>query len=166
MITITRSHALLLAALLGIAASALAKGEADMRFHGTLITPPPCTLNDGNRIDVDFGDRLGVNKVDGVNYRQVMNYQLTCEKDDTGAWAMMLSLDGPPVGFDEYALPTSKNNLGIRLYQNDTPFAPGSALKIDPGNPPRLEAVPVKKSGSTLTKGDFDAWATLRANYQ
>ncbi|EPN2807064.1 fimbrial protein [Serratia marcescens] len=159
-------NALLLAGMLSLHGVALAEGDADMTFHGTLIEPPPCTINDGERVDVDFGDRVGINKVDGVNYRQMMNYQIICDNAASGTWALTLSLSGNAAGFDKDALMSSKDNMGIRVYQNDEPFTPGSTLNIDLANPPRLEAVPVKKDGSTLTEGAFEAWATLRADYQ
>ncbi|WP_273830947.1 fimbrial protein [Serratia bockelmannii] len=141
-------------------------GEADMTFHGTLITPPPCTINDGNQVDVDFGDRVGINKVDGVNYRQRLNYQITCDPTLGSSWALTLSLSGGVTGFDNEALLTDKTDLGIRIYQNDTTFTPNSTLKINLNNPPTLEAVPIKQAGATLTEGAFEAWATLRADYE
>ncbi|WP_411752404.1 fimbrial protein [Serratia sp. (in: enterobacteria)] len=165
----TRTIRVLLLAfcLMGDITLAQAKdGEANMTFHGTLITPPPCTLNDGNRIDVNFGEQVGIKKVDGVNYRQRMNYQITCEGAGSGNSALTLSLSGGATGFDSEALLTDKANLGIRVYQNDKPFTPNSTLKIDLANPPRLEAVPVKNAGATLTEGVFEAWVTLRADYQ
>ncbi|RTF42515.1 fimbrial protein [Serratia marcescens] len=163
----TMTVLLLTCGLMGMAGPVLAKdGEADMIFHGTLITPPPCTINDDNRIDVDFGERVGINKVDGVNYRQGLNYQITCDNAGSGNWALTLSLSGSSTGFDKEALLTDKANLGIRVYQNDQPFTPNSTLKIDLANPPHLEAVPVKNAGATLTEGAFEAWATLRADYQ
>ncbi|MBJ2078383.1 fimbrial protein [Serratia ureilytica] len=142
-----------------------ADGEADMTFHGTLIAPPPCTINDGEQIDVDFGDRVGITKVDGVNYRMPVNYQISCEQAGNG-WAMSLSLNGTATGFDGEALQTDKSDLGIRVYRNDVPFTPNSAVDIDPTNPPVLEAVPVKQAGATLTEGTFEALATLQADYQ
>lgn len=158
---------LLACGLAGIAGMAQAEeSKADMMFHGTLITPPPCTINHDNRIDVNFGERVGIKKVDGVNYRQLMNYQITCEGAGSGNWALTLSLSGSSTGFDNEALSTNKTDLGIRVYQNDQPFTPNSTLKIDLANPPRLEAVPVKSAGATLTEGAFEAWATLRADYQ
>lgn len=158
---------LLLCTLMGVAVMVQAKdGEADMTFRGTLIEPPPCTINDGNQVDVDFGERVGINKVNGVNYRQTLNYQIVCENSGDRSWALTLSLSGAQAGFDNEALQSSKENLGIRVYQNDRPFTPGSSLAIDLSSPPRLEAVPVKNAGSTLTEGAFDAWATLRADYQ
>lgn len=165
--SITIRVLLLTCGLMGVAVNAQAvDGEADMIFRGTLIAPPPCTLNDGNQVDVDFGARVGINKVDGVNYRQRLNYQLTCNNPLGGNWALTLSLSGNAAEFDREALLTDKVNLGVRIYQNDTVFTPNSTLKIDLANPPRLEAVPVKNAGATLTEGAFEAWATLRADYQ
>ncbi|AKG72466.1 pilus assembly protein [Serratia fonticola] len=151
---------------MGIAGAQAKDGEAEMTFHGTLIEPPPCTINDGNRVEVNFGERVGITKVDGANYRQVMNYQITCTGAVSAGWALTLSLSGNAAAFDSEALLTSKDNLGIRIYQNDKPFTPNSTLNIDRTRPPRLEAVPVKKAGTTLTEGAFEAWATLRADYQ
>ncbi|MDK2376503.1 fimbrial protein [Serratia fonticola] len=157
---------LLVIGLLGGATTVQAEGDVDMTFRGTLIEPPPCTINDDNRVDVNFGERVGINRVDGVSYRQVLNYQISCQNTGSGSWALTLSLSGAAAGFDNQALLTNKENLGIRLYQNDKPFTPGSTLDIDLTNPPRLEAVPVKSEGATLTEGTFEAWATLRADYQ
>ncbi|MBH3259846.1 fimbrial protein [Serratia marcescens] len=146
-----------------------ADGRGDMMFHGTLIEPPPCVINDGNRVEVDFGERVGINKVDGNNYRIPLNYQITCENSGSGTpgkWALNLSLTGSPASFDSEALETDKEGLGIRIYRGAVPFTPNSTVAIDLNNPPPLEAVPVKDPGSTLTAGAFDAWATLRADYQ
>lgn len=161
----TVQMALLLIALLGIGDAALAgTGTADMTFHGTLIAPPPCRINDGEQIDVDFGERVGINRVDGENYRRSLNYQITCEEVGSG-WALNMSLSGTAAVFDREALQTNKADLGIRIYQNGVPLTPNSIVKIDPVNPPDLEAVPVKKVGKTLTEGVFEAWATLQADY-
>lgn len=141
-------------------------GEADMTFHGTLIETPPCTINDGNQVEVDFGDRVGINKVDGENYRQQLNYQITCDKAPGGNWALTLSLSGSMSEFDNDALLTNKSGLGVRVYQGDKPFTPNSSVKINLANPPRLDAVPIKQTGATLTEGVFEAWATLRADYE
>ncbi|WP_447872491.1 fimbrial protein [Serratia fonticola] len=150
----------------GITPAQAKDGEADMTFRGTLIEPPPCTINDGNQVEVNFGDRVGINKVDGKNYRKPLNYRITCDKAIGGTWALTLSLSGSVAVFDSDALLTDKTSLGIRVYQNDTPFTPNSTLKINLANPPRLYAVPIKQAGATLTKGTFEAWATLRADYE
>ena len=157
---------LLLLGILAMNVSLQMANAADMTFHGTLIEPPPCTINDGNKVEVNFGENVGINKVDGVNYRQLVNYQITCDSTGAGGGTPTLSLIGNTSAFDQNALLTNQDNLGIRIYSDDRPFSPGSKLNIDFTNPPRLEAVPVKNVGTALTEGDFEAWATLQADYQ
>ncbi|WP_436799812.1 fimbrial protein [Scandinavium sp. UTDF21-P1B] len=142
-----------------------ADGRADMSFHGTLIAPPPCVINEGGQVDVDFTERVGISKVDGVNYRVPVNYQITCEDGGSGL-ALSLSLSGTAAAFDSQALQSDQPGLGIRIYQDEKAFTPNSTLNIDLATPPRLEAVPVKRAGVTLKEGAFEAWATLQANYQ
>lgn len=159
------THALLMG-IMSLSPSVLAE-NGDMTFHGVLVEPPPCSINEGQRIEVNFGERVGINKIDGVYNRQKLDYWLTtCENANSGKWALTLSLEGNRVDFDKDALKTNQENLGIRVYQNDMPFTPGSVLNIDLANPPRLEAVLVKRADSELTEGSFEAWATLRADYQ
>lgn len=158
-------YALLLSGGL-LAASGGTRAEGEMTFRGTLIEPPPCTINDGELVDVDFGDRVGINKIDGTNYRREVQYQIECGKGSGGSIALTLSLKGTASGFDKQALSTNKSELGIRIYRDDEPFTPGSVLNITLDNPPRLEAVPVKKEGAVLSEGAFEAWATLQADYQ
>ncbi|HIE3987577.1 fimbrial protein [Serratia nevei] len=143
---------------------ALAAEEIAMQFRGGLIAPPPCVINAGTRIDVDFGSRVGIKKVDGENYRQTIDYQLDCEP---GAlpWEVRLKLKGNPMAFDSAAVQSNKADLGIRIYQNGNPFVLNSDILIDPANPPRLEAVPVSRAGATLTEGVFYATATLQADF-
>lgn len=124
-----------------------------MTLHGTLIAPPPCTINGGKKIDVDFGERVGVNKIDGQNYRQTIDYSVTCERGVL-PWEMTLTLKGN-ASFERAALQTNKPELGIRIYQNDMPFIINTPLKIVPGNLPLLEAVPIAKPGSTLIEERF-----------
>ncbi|HIE1062987.1 TPA: fimbrial protein [Serratia marcescens] len=137
----------------------------DVNFKGTLIDPPACTINNGGMIDVDFGDRVGIKKVNGINYRQRLNYQLHCASTTHG-WDLVLTLKGNAAVFDELAIQTNQQYLGIRLYLNDSAFKPESQVIIDPENPPILEAVPVAQAGMPLTEGAFLASATLLANYQ
>lgn len=137
----------------------------NMLFRGTLIESPPCTINDGGMVDVDFGERVGVNKVDGVNYLKTMDYRITCEPGATGL-DMALTLSGVQTGYDAAAVQTDLPDLGIRVLQNGKPFTINTPLSVDPKSPPTLEAVPVKTPGATLTEGAFVATATLKAEYQ
>ncbi|MBU9828526.1 fimbrial protein [Rahnella sp. FC061912-K] len=137
----------------------------NMLFRGTLIEPPPCTINDSGIVDVDFGERVGINKVDGVNYLKAMDYRITCEPGVSGL-DMTLTLSGLQTGYDNAAVQTDLADLGIRVLQNGKPFTLNTPLGIDPKNPPALEAVPVKTPGATLKAEAFAATATLKAEYQ
>lgn len=134
----------------------------NVQFRGTLIEPPPCTIND---VDIDFGDRVGVNKVDGVNYMKTIDYLITCEPGAIGL-DMTLTLSGEQTGYDDATIQTNVADLGIRVLHNGQPFTLDKPIDVDPKNPPTLEAVPVKTPGATLQEGAFVASATLRAQYQ
>lgn len=157
---------LLLCALSLFHAPLWAVAEADMQFRGVLRAPPPCSINDGGTVAVDFGLRVGVNKVDGSNYRQAVNYRIRCDAPGALPWELVMTLKGNATGFDKAAVQTDNANLGIRIYQNDVPFTLNSGIKIDPASPPQLEAVPVAKPGEILKEGAFLATATLQVEYQ
>ncbi|RNW04258.1 pilus assembly protein [Serratia nematodiphila] len=140
--------------------------EADMHFRGTLRAPPPCTVNSGAVVAVDFGQRVGITKVDGVNYRQTVDANIRCESPGVLKWEAILTLKGTATAFDKAAVQTDHTDLGIRIYQNGVPFTLNSSMQIDPNRPPQLEAVPVKKPGVELLEGAFAATATLQVDYQ
>ncbi|SPZ61755.1 putative minor fimbrial subunit StfF [Serratia quinivorans] len=137
----------------------------NMRLYGTLVEPPACTINNGSEVDVDFGNRVGVKKVDGVNYLQPMNYKITCDPN-ANAWAMTLEIVGIPADYDRAAVVTGVTDLAIQIKQNGVPFELNKPIPISLTSPPLLEAVPVKRLGATLTEGPFEATATLKAVYQ
>ncbi|MEJ5063049.1 fimbrial protein [Erwinia sp. MYb375] len=137
----------------------------NMLFSGTLIGPPPCKINGGDKVDVNFGDQLGVHKVDGVNYLKTLSYSITCEKGVTGM-DVMFTLSVKKTTYNNAAIQTNMADLGIQVLQNDKPFVLDIPLVIDPKVPPTLKAVPVKKPGANLKVGVFSATATLKAEYQ
>ncbi|EOY5052101.1 fimbrial protein [Serratia marcescens] len=137
--------------------------EVTINLRGGLIAPPPCVINDGGKIDVDFGEGIGINKLDGRNYRQEITYRITCEPS-IHSWTMTLTLKGS-ASFDNATLQTSNVNLGIRLYQNNTPFIINKTINIDPTAPPILAALPIGRPGVILSEGEFIATATLQADY-
>ncbi|CAI1948980.1 MULTISPECIES: fimbrial protein [Serratia] len=162
--THTRRCALVGGLLLMVGSSPVQAAE-NMQFRGTLLTPAPCTLNGGQRIDVDFGASLGVNTVDGINYRQTVDYQLVCEPGASGK-TLGLTLTGPAAAYDTATLQTSQAGLGIRLTLGGQPFRLATRVLIEASAPPVLQAVPVKAPDATLTEGAFEVLATLLADYQ
>ncbi|CAI0697350.1 fimbrial protein [Serratia quinivorans] len=137
----------------------------NMKLYGTLVEPPPCTINDGGMVDVDFGNRVGVKKVDGVNYLQPINYQITCDPN-ANSWNMTLEIVGASTNYDKAAVVTDATDLGIQILQNGQPFELNKPIAIRLASKPKLEAVPVKRPGAQLKEGPFEATATLLAVYQ
>ncbi|HGE8278993.1 pilus assembly protein [Serratia marcescens] len=137
----------------------------NMTFFGTLVEPPACTINNGGLVDVDFGNRVGIKKVDGVNYLQPMNYQVNCDPN-AQAWAITLEIVGVSADYDRAAVVTGVKDLAIQIKQNGVPFELNKPIPIQLTNLPHLEAVPVKRQGATLKEGPFEATATLKAVYQ
>ncbi|MFB3301833.1 fimbrial protein [Pseudomonas sp. AMR01] len=138
--------------------------SANLTFSGTLNEPPPCTIDAGNTIEVDFGD-VGVKRVDGVKYRRGVGYTISCGPA-TLPWELKLSINGTPTAFDDSAVQTSVPELGIRLFQNNLPFQLNTPLDISLSLPPTLEVVPVKQPGAVLAPARFSAVATLLAEYE
>lgn len=145
--------------------SGLVSASDNLLLRGTLVEPPPCTISDGGQVDVNFGNRVGVKKVDGVNYQQVMNYQITCNPT-ANTWDMTLEIIGTPADYDAAAVNSDVSDLAIQIKQNGVPFELNKPIPIRLTSPPVLSAVPVKRAGATLTEGPFEATATLRAVYQ
>lgn len=139
----------------------------NMSFSGTLIDPPPCSINSGGEVEVKFGDRIGVSKVDGVNYLQPVNYRITCIPElGTEVWNMTLEIVGNAPEYDSAAIQSDVDDLAIRLMQNNERFILNKPLPIILNAPPTLTAVPVKRPGTTLKEGPFEATATLLVGYQ
>ncbi|WP_174849019.1 fimbrial protein [Yersinia artesiana] len=141
--------------------------DADnMLFSGTLINPPPCVINGGSIIDVPFGENLGVNKIDGVNYTQTVPYSMTCETVSSSLELGITIVSASVATFDPAAIQTDVQDLGVRILKNGIPFALNTRVAYDKNNPPVLKAVPVKAAGATLSEGRFEATATLLVDYQ
>lgn len=152
-------------ALLALCSIGLCSGaSANLTFSGTLNEPPPCTIDAGNTIEVDFGD-VGVKRVDGVKYRKGVPYTINCGAA-TLPWELKLSINGTPAAFDGAAVQTNVPALGIRIFQNNVPFPLNTPMDIVLSSPPVLEVVPVKQAGATLAPARFAAVATLLAEYQ
>ncbi|HGE8486156.1 TPA: fimbrial protein [Serratia marcescens] len=130
----------------------------------TVLAPLPCTLNGGKPIEVNFGDEIMTTRIDGSNYRQPVDYGLSCN----GPWknAMRLQISGAAAGFDGTLLKTSVNGLGIGLLRDGARIPLNDWQNFTYPSMPKLEAVPVKQNGATLPTGEFTASATLRVDYQ
>ncbi|MFP3524591.1 fimbrial protein [Pantoea sp. SIMBA_072] len=134
-------------------------------IKGTILTPPPCTINNNNPIDVDFGSAVDISKVDGKNYLTPVSYTLQC----TGATSniMKLSIQGTAAEFDDgAALDAGHGGLGIELQQDGQKLTLGKAVNFIWPDYPALQAVPIKKAGAKLETGTFSVGATMVVDWQ
>ena len=165
-----RNLKLMLAAFCLFPGLALADNTTQIDLSGTLIEPPPCTINRGTPIVVDFG-QVGISRVDGVNYTRTVDYQIRCEDDpDNNPWVMGLTILGTKTSFDGAAIQatidgSSSTDLGIKMHLDGHYFTLNQRVEIK--RPlPVLEAAPMPAPGATLPEGTFHATATLLADYE
>ncbi|PIF24074.1 fimbrial protein [Candidatus Pantoea floridensis] len=130
-----------------------------MNMKGTLLALS-CKINNEKPVDVSFGDAVGVNLVDGVNYRQKLALEIICT--DPPGKLLHLKFLGNPTDFDPSAIMTNIDDLGIRLLKNDKPILINETLPLDNDRLLEFAAVPVKGVGSQLNGGDFHSKVTLQ----
>lgn len=146
-------------------APAVAGTEAEVTFHGTLIEAPPCVVNDGKPVVVDFGNEVMTTRIDGTEYRKRIDFTLDCSASAPGMQQLRIS-GGPLTGFDPQALAGDQPGFGVALYEGSQRYVPGTWMPLtDPGIP-ELYAVPVKQDGVTLNGGAFSILASLVVAYQ
>lgn len=141
-----------------------ALADTNLIIRAQIIAPPPCVINAGSTLDVPFGNDLLTSRVDGVNYRRGVPYTVTCDSPFSNA--MTLELKGAGAAFDSRVLATRKADLGVKLFVNGADWSLNTAVNFTYPNFPIVQAVPVKRAGSRLTGGAFDAAATLVVEYQ
>ncbi len=63
--------------------------SATVTVKVTVVAPPPCVINDGRPIEVEFGDVM-TTRVDGDNYKMPVNYTLSCTGDTANAMKLQI----------------------------------------------------------------------------
>ncbi|EOI3503825.1 fimbrial protein [Cronobacter dublinensis] len=165
-VMLTAGFLMLNAGLLKTASAAQTGDNVSVNFQGEFTIVTSCTIKNDQIIDVVFGE-VGVNKVDGTNYKQIIPYTVDCKgATDTSPLSLMMS--GTAENYDEAAVATSADGLGIRIEANGQPMPLNKPLNTTLGalQSLTLTAVPVKDPAKTLSEGLFSATATLTANYQ
>ncbi len=155
-------HSALWAAVMLLSGSVQAE---NMQFFGTLIEPPPCVINGDQPIEINFGDDVMTNKVDGLAYKKMpVSYSLTCDGPVTNA--LRMQIEGTAAAFSTQQLRTDKTNLGIALLSNDAPLGVNKWFNFTYPTAPKLQAVPAKNPAGALTGGGFNATATMKIDYR
>ncbi|MBM7016678.1 fimbrial protein [Enterobacter cloacae] len=142
-------------------ASGAVEKTASAKFHGTLIVVE-CSINSGKRQTVDFGDAVGIHRIDGKRYEQPVPFSLDCKNYAGGQMpTMTLKAEGTATTFNEAALTTNINGLGIELRSNGTALPLNKEVNLDYSNVPSLSAVPVVDPSVELQEQPFTATVRL-----
>jgi len=147
------------------AVSQAVQADINVTVRGVIMAPPPCVINGGGAFDTDFGDDLLTTRVDGNNYRVDVNHSIVCTAPTSNDMTMELLGMGTTFEGGAY-LQTGQVDLGVKLFFNGAEWPLNTPKSFTHPNYPRLEAVPVKRAGSTLSAGVFSAIATLVVAYQ
>lgn len=142
-----------------------AAADADITFHGTLLEAPPCVVNGGDNVVVDFGDEMMTNRIDGTLYRQRIAFPLDCSKAIASEQRVRIS--GASVSTpDGEVLSTPLSGLGLALYQGKSRYTLGKWIAFTDPDVPELYVVPVRLNGADPAGGAFSVLASLVVDYQ
>ncbi|HDW7645099.1 TPA: fimbrial protein [Escherichia coli] len=145
-----------------------------------VIQVPPCQVNNGKVIEVNFGD-ISVTDVSNQRHRRKVIIPITCGYAQGIAY---VKVTGLPLGSNKNVLMTNIKNFGIALYQGDGitqklmlgegrsdgnetigyPIETGISGKEN--GTFTFTAVPYKDGNSELKTGGFSATANISIRYQ
>lgn len=129
--------------------------ESSAKFHGELVVIE-CSINSGQNQVVNFGSSVGISRIDGKRYEQTVPFVLNCQNYAGGKVpSLKLTLEGTASSFDNAALATNVNGLGIEIKNNNKPQPLNQAVTFDYDKPPVLTAVPVADPTVELVAQDF-----------
>lgn len=145
-----------------ISCSALAQAALVVSITGTVRVALSCTINNGNPVNIDFGDDLVTAQVDGVNYAKEINFAMNCTVPPS---TLDVWFEGAGSSFDPKLLVTDLPSLAIRFIKEDSSQLDlGDKVRFtDPAAPPIIKAAPMKARGSNPT-GRFNASAVLKVD--
>ncbi|WP_208904700.1 fimbrial protein [Serratia plymuthica] len=129
------------------------------------ITIPACIVNNGEVIDVYFGDELLTTRVNDGLYTKSIKYNFKCSGNPSNN--LRMKVKGEVSNFNSKLLKTSNVNLGILLEKESSPLPLNQWVYFPYQNEaPSLQATLVSLSGEKLSAGTFNGTATLMVDYQ
>ncbi len=138
-------------------------GVVYVQIRGIVLAPPPCTINKGELIEVNFGEIMST-RIDGVAYEKPINYKIECTKMPTQM--MKMSVKGNRALFDYQSLETNIDGLGVSLRYGGRKLSLNEEIRFTYPNAPQFSVVPVRDLTKTLKGGAFESVATLMIEYQ
>ncbi|WP_233429642.1 fimbrial protein [Enterobacter asburiae] len=138
--------------------------QAEVTFHGELVEAPPCIVNGGEPVVVDFGSEVMTTRIDGTEYKKRIAFTLDCREAVSPGQQLRIT-GGTAAAFDPQAIAGEQPGFGIALYEGSHRYTPGDWLPFTDPAVPELYAVPVKQDGVTLSGGAFSILASLVVAY-
>lgn len=155
---------LLAIASVSFSCRAVDRGATEVKFSGTVVDPPSCTLNNNEVIEVQFGT-VGIRQADGRQVVKTLNYNLKCSGSG-GSKSLKMIIIGP-TGFTADVLATSIDGLGVRFYRNEDAVTLKEWFSLpNPASSLVLTASPIADPKVKPAVGDFEASATLLVAFQ
>lgn len=129
----------------------------------TVLDPPPCTINGGKAIEVDFG-KVIADDLDDSDYSRAVNINLSCRGQVKNQ--LRLQIKGTPARDNKSYLQTNLTNMAIKFTSNGKIVSVNDWLNFNWPYTHELRAAPVMSHANVLTGGAFSASATLYVEYQ
>ncbi|KYQ98558.1 pilus assembly protein FimV [Serratia plymuthica] len=135
-----------------------------------LYVPDKCVVNEGQLINVEFGEISGSN-LNGASYPQSIPVRFQCEGGsfEDGTLNIKLAVSGTPAPFTNNAFKTDKTDLGIEIKHNGQLVVPNEFYpvpNIGNGGSWNLVAAPLANGGKDIAEGEFNASATIVAAFE
>lgn len=140
-------------------------GGTPVEFSGTIVAPPPCTIN-GDNADMNVAfERVNIAKIDGVYDKQDINLAISCDASFTSD--LKMTVQANEAGFGSgYVKIAGIDDLGIEILNETTQVYVNKSFPVIKDNTLNLKAVLVKNAGATLTPQVFNATATILLELQ
>lgn len=134
-------------------------------FGGRLVAQrTTCIVNDNREIDIQFGN-VNITKVSTGQYILDIKYTLDCgNATDINTVYMKIQAISEP--WDDKAINTSADGLGVRILSDGTSMELNKDIKINIANQPVLQAQLVQKPDTTLSEQSFSAVGSLLVEYE
>lgn len=159
----------------GLISGLAGASEVGVHITGTL-TVPPCTINGGQAINVNFGNVLVTNLGD-VSYHKKTTVSVACPYYKGTPWIKVNGTLLSGAGNNKNVLSTNIPEFGIALFQGDGVSVPlnidGASAQIASGFSGKgtangtftFTAMPYRVGTDQLSGGDFSATASMTITY-
>lgn len=128
------------------------------------VLSPPCTINGGRDIFVNFGSGILPGSINGINHEKPLPYTVDCPAGTSNL--LKLQVAGTGAAFNASLLSTNKNNLAIEIKSNGTRLAINNWIDFVYPTQPALSAVLVRNSTGSISLGTINATATIIVEYR